>query len=367
MTETEIQQDVQRFTGDFMARVGDAADALLEQLGPTGREQLLRRTLVYDAAVLDIATGPVPPVNLLDMLVFVSLARTLFEQYWLPEVFGDSAGPLAAALRRSEDDLWQRGEKVLDESQRADLRELIATWLREHPGQVRVESVRLSDFSEQAGRAVRGRKATGLLASVRSVTRTADEAVLLGERAVFLAQRAPFLLRLQTRLGAHEITSDGITRARELEPMLTNVAALPPLVSDLSTVAAHALETAKEVRALSVAVRPLLDQVQPLLSERARERGNVTGLEAALDTAHRLSDTSLSLVREVRALAELGGSSALRNVSRGVEGLLRRWLIYLAAAGVGWVALFWGGYYVVMRALARQAAAEAPSASAGRE
>jgi len=58
----------------------------------------LRRLLLYGSSTLDIASGPRPEVNVVDMLVFVSLSRQTLENYWIPKVFGDDGLPLTAAF-----------------------------------------------------------------------------------------------------------------------------------------------------------------------------------------------------------------------------------------------------------------------------
>jgi hypothetical protein len=47
---------------------------------------------------------------------------------------------------------------------------------------------------------------------VKVAARTANQALLLSERALFLVHRLPFLWRLQARLAAREMLSDALTR-----------------------------------------------------------------------------------------------------------------------------------------------------------
>jgi hypothetical protein len=50
----------------------------------------------------------------------------------------------------------------------------------------------------------------GILSSVRTATRAANQALLLSERVLFLVNRMPSLWRLQARLGARELMSDAL-------------------------------------------------------------------------------------------------------------------------------------------------------------
>src|SRR5262245_34456082 len=83
MTQAELQQELERFTGEFMSRMSETSEALYEQSGPKERENILRLVLLYDSSVLDIATDARPEVGLLDMVVFVGLVRGVFERHWL--------------------------------------------------------------------------------------------------------------------------------------------------------------------------------------------------------------------------------------------------------------------------------------------
>jgi hypothetical protein len=75
VSQAELLEDVQRFTSDFMLRIADRATPLEESPSAVVREAALRRVLVYESMALDIASGPLPELNLVDMLVFVSLSR----------------------------------------------------------------------------------------------------------------------------------------------------------------------------------------------------------------------------------------------------------------------------------------------------
>src|SRR5688572_28625956 len=85
VNEVELQQDVQRFTARLMASTHNAAYPISQSFDPAQRMEALRLLLVWQSSALDITMGPVPAVNLLDMIVFVSLSRSVFDRYWLPE------------------------------------------------------------------------------------------------------------------------------------------------------------------------------------------------------------------------------------------------------------------------------------------
>jgi hypothetical protein len=167
------------------------------------------KNLLYVSAAMEIASGQYPEINLLDMVVFVRLARTVLERHWIPRLYGDEGAPLAEVFARSDAELRDVAARALTADQRQQLDQVIDTWLAENPSQLRVEGIRLADFSRAAGDAAdRASRARGLLASVKSATQTANLALQLSERGLFLVQRLPFLWRLQVRVAAREMTSD---------------------------------------------------------------------------------------------------------------------------------------------------------------
>jgi hypothetical protein len=215
--EFELQQELQRFTTQFTDRITQATELLDRSSRPAARDEALRKNLLYVSSAIEIASGPFPEINLLDMVVFVRLSRTVLQRHWIPELYGERGADLAEVFARSEQELSELTARALSPAHRQQLASLVEAWLAENPGQVRVEGIRLADFSAAAGSAAaeRAGQARGLLASVKSATRTANQALLLSERGLFLFHRLPFLWRLQARLGAREILDDALVRLTE--------------------------------------------------------------------------------------------------------------------------------------------------------
>jgi hypothetical protein len=214
MQDIELQQLVQRQASQFCERITQALAPLGESSHRVVSDTAMGETLLYVSSAIDIATGPLPEVNLIDLAVFLRLCREVVERHWIPHVYGEPGAAVAAAFSKSEDDLWRAAEPVVHEAQRHELESLIAEWRAENADQIRVEGVRLDDFVQHAGAAARRRqeRTKGLLSSVKSATRAADQARLLAERGIFLLNRLPFLWRLQARMTAREIVSDMVSR-----------------------------------------------------------------------------------------------------------------------------------------------------------
>jgi hypothetical protein len=212
-SDVQLQHELQRFTTQFADRVTQATEALEQSTSHKARAEALRKNLLYVSAAMEIATGQFPEVNLLDMVVFIHLSRSVLERHWVPELYGEDASELVEVFARSQEELSEVAARVLTTEQRALLKRIIDDWLAENPSQVRVEGIRLTHFAEAAGgAALRTTEAKGLLSSVTSATRTANQALLLSERGLFLLQRLPFLWRLQARIGAREMLGDTMTQ-----------------------------------------------------------------------------------------------------------------------------------------------------------
>lgn len=350
VSQAELQEDLQRLTGTFLDRISQAAMSLEGPDVPqAASDQALRMSLVYMASALDIATEPLPEIAVLDMIVFLRLARDALADHWIPNVYGERGRPFLEAFTRTEEQAWAVADKVLTEAQKERLVERIEAWKRENPGQVRVEAVRLTDFSRRAGAVAGAREevATGLLASVKGATATADEALLLAERGLFLANRMPFLLRMHMRLASRQILGDAMATLASTESLVTSLEGLGPLVAPLPALAETGAEAAHEARLLVGEVKPLVP------SPEAAE-----DIQHALDTANELTENTLALLKEVRDTTEGPESPAARLAARA-DAALARLIGYLVLLGAAWTVLFWGGYVLAKRAV--RPPAERPS------
>lgn len=357
--QEELQESVERFAGVFVERLVQAGEEYLRTAEPprATREQAMRQVLLYATALYDIATGSHPEVNLLDLIAFTDLAGATLEEHWVPEVFGEAAWPLQAAFARSAEELEGLAEPVLGPARLAQVHRLAREWRAENPEHVRVESVRLFSFAVTTGQVAgeRARQASGLLASVRAMTRSADQALLLGERAVFLAQRMPFLLRLHVRVGLHQLVSDGLLALDRLTP--ERLSSFEPLFGDATSVASSAGQVAGDARALVEALRPLLeapraDEERLRVERLVREAGHLAG-----ETREVLGEVD-RLERTVSAADDLvARTTTLLHEARTDAG---RWFGLAAALGALLLALFWGGY-VVARRLTGDRARERPA------
>lgn len=342
MNQAELQQALQRVAAQFQSRIGQISmdshrDASVEQ-----QDLILRQALLYQSSSLDIATGPEPEVNLLDMVVFARLSAATLKSYWTSQRLGDASRAFSDAFEGLERDVRPLVVRVLSPEQRALLQRLIDGWLAQNPDQRVVEGIRLVSFGRVAGEAAdeRGNAARGLLSSVKSATQAADRALLLAERALFLSQRVPFLLRAHARLGAREVMGDTRVLVDDMDALLQHSAELRPMISETSALLGRLADVTERVRMMSRELDPML--------ERAIELANDDQLEKHLSTADLLSGRTLSILTQLERL-QRSNAGSLAQLTLELDGVVCRWIAYLALAGAGSVLLYWVCYYVVKR------------------
>ncbi len=346
MNQIQIQESLQRFVGVFMDRILQAAEPLMsETTPPKVRTAAMRQVLLYSSSSIDIATGRFPELNILDMLVFVDLSGGVARDYWVPDVYGEEGRPLLAAFARCKEDLDLVAEEVLQPGQVTKVHGLVEEWRRKNPTQRRVEQLRPFAFAATVGRLETGseREASGIIDSVRAATVSADQAVLMAERAMFLSQRMPFLVRFHARLALQELIRDGLATLGS-EHVLDEVKDLRPIINDASNLAAAASQAAKDSQALLEVVRPLLE----------RGEGEELRAEKLVASANRLVGESHDELRELasldRTVSSAEGLLDRANVLlHDVQGQGLSGLGYLAVLGAFLVSLFWGGYVVAHR------------------
>ena len=149
----ELQQELERFTTRFMGRITQAMTTLQDSARPGVRDEGAKKALVDISSAIEIATGAYPRVNLLDMVVFIRLSRTVLENHWIPRIYGEEGGELVEAFVKSEQELSHIAERALPAAQRQQLAELVEAWLASNPAHTQVAGIRLADFSTAAGHA----------------------------------------------------------------------------------------------------------------------------------------------------------------------------------------------------------------------
>ena len=274
ITREELRHEIMRFASQSAERVDDAYFKLEEHFQtPKARRAALENGAAYVQSSLDIAIGPDPEVNLLDMVVLVTLTRIVVEEYWVPQVFGDEAKILVEVFRRKEADIWSIAGRVLTPQQQKELRFLIKKWRKRNPDQVFVEAARFGDFAGIVGESelAKAQQGGGFL-GIKGATREVSEARLLAERAMFYAQRVPWIARSMTRLMLFDVAqtpeikqviSDTATLAKAMNQTAKMTEELPELIAEQrTTTIAEVSKVVAEQRTATIAeVSKMLEQV----------------------------------------------------------------------------------------------------------
>lgn len=208
----ELQEQLLRFSDNFVSATLASAEKLRRDGQPIGRTELLSIKLILASDALAVATGANALADLVDMVVLTTGARIRVEDYWRPKIYGDSALPMLEALRARESQIWKLAKTVLNPAQQAELHTAIEHWRKEkgsEPGSLSAfASVGLVAEITRAGRQQASTLPSSVfalldidpLAGLDPATRELAQTRLFAERAVYLGQRMPQLIEWQMEL-----------------------------------------------------------------------------------------------------------------------------------------------------------------------
>lgn len=332
VSEAELQDDLLRFESQFNAAIQDADRDLEASSDPSIRYRAALNRLIYNTNSLGIATGPSPEANLLDMVTFIELSRDVLERYWIPKVFGRSGMELDQAFRQSAEHVWGIADKVLGPQQKQILQNFIRNWREKHPDQVNVETVRLSAFSYERDLAPNEQKEIGgLFASVQQATEAADSARLFAERALYYAERAPTLLRLQTKLGTHEIMNEIGLSLTELPLPNVKKGEIADLLKELQ-------KTLRITQSTLVDANDTVKSVSHLFEQQA---GRPDIVQKSTDTLIQLTTLLREWNQTITSSRYQNGVSQMAGIASTFEQNSNRFVTRIAKLGAGLIVLFW--------------------------
>ncbi len=316
-----LQAELMRFEGRFTARLVAAFAPLRASDDLKVRLRAAEDELRFLSSVLDIAASAHPEVNVVDMVALVSLGRDAMMRRWDVPTYGDHSRAIDRCFERSLDDISTLARGVASSDVEAEVQQLLEGWRAENPDLLQVESVRLSTYVAER-EATMAKRAPVVFRLMHQAAHTADDAVLLGERALYAAQRLPFLVRKQAQVGGTELFVDLMRNLQSIELPLT--AANAPVILDVLGKLRDAVASSeKPLGSMAAMVRS--DALRPLAAESGVLVDRITGL-----------------VHELAAdLGEGRGSDAaveLRSLGRGFERSLDR-LLFKTVLGCSGIAL----------------------------
>jgi hypothetical protein len=207
-TQQEVQAELMAFADRYFAAALESAK-ILESVAatPESRYTAASARVAALVTVTDIAASPNPGGALLDMTVFVTLRRMVWDDYWIPEVYGDVGLPVHDILLELEGDIWAIAAGVYSPDQLAELRELIDEWRSKHPDVRAVDFVRLAKLGDarRVQTLIDAGRPGGMLAPVKEANRELSEMRLLAERVTFMATRLQLLVSLQLEMALAKV------------------------------------------------------------------------------------------------------------------------------------------------------------------
>lgn len=290
ITQEEIGAVVTSFAGQLLGFAGQLTDELKRgATSPQNRAAVVRLQLDYLNAIVNIAIGPEPELNLVDMIVLVTLMRITLEDYWIPEVFRGRGEMLLEAVREIETDIWTAAPLVLKEKQQETLRDLILDWREENPDQYLISRIRFTDLARAKRTAAKKEQTySGFLAELKMASKAIDEFTLVAQQLLVAMRVLPTVAALEAELSVYDIMSQ------------TQVRQLLQDTGSLATVSERLVKQMEELPGWISAERQQL--LQDLASEEKRLRGLLTEVRQTMAEGGELISLANTTVNSVDSL-----------------------------------------------------------------
>lgn len=355
MTRLQLQYEVMRFTSRLTNSVQQGT---LQIIAASDNNETRRAAVALEHDLvtnsIEIAIGTNPVVNLVDMVVFVTLARESLQNYWVPEVFGADGQDLLEAFVKMEKEIWIISGQLLAPEYQQELRDMIHNWQDEHPDQVLTNQVRLGSLTGLMADSYFKDidNPSFLLPEVHTANQALHEMQHLSERILFYLQRVPYItsteveMSLQNSLAYPEIRQllSDITRftaSAERISLLTEQ--LPvivaterqALIDDLARESQKLGRLSSEIRQTLVVADDVADSInQAVLSFESLSRTLLSNpdkqpfiIKDYLATAKQMDLTAQQLNRLLNTLHTVTGQNNLAQRLQLFEQIYRSMLI----------------------------------------
>ena len=145
----KLQSQLFAFADKYMSAIAQETTEVQRQ-DPGNPELRLRMhslKLLITASVQELAVSPNPESTLLDMIVFATLHRMIFNEVGSRKIYGEKFESIAMVLQTLESEIWHIASGYLDDTELTELRELILDWRSRNPDLKVVAYIRFSDFA----------------------------------------------------------------------------------------------------------------------------------------------------------------------------------------------------------------------------
>jgi hypothetical protein len=311
LTADQIQSQIMGFADTYLAYIRQAVEQVMSgDITPPERSAVYRAQLNTVYAAITIASSPNSLVAVMDMVVLVTLGRMVTEEYWIPEVYGARGLPVLKAMQTAEAEIWELAEQVMWPEQQQELREIIDRWWADHPGQIVISTIRLSELG-QYRRQVRetgGKQRSSVfsffyvdpLANLDPATREIKKTRELTERVFYYSERVPLLLNWMMRSLYYDLAA-----AAEMQQLMANADQVAGAFEGLPDVIAQERDAAVAQIAKNLAVEReqainqfmdgLTDQrealKEDLAAEEERLQGALAEMKRTIDAGTELSSS----------------------------------------------------------------------------
>jgi hypothetical protein len=311
-TQQQVQSELMAFADRYFAANLDVAKILERTLEtPESRYTAAAARLVALVATTDIAASPNPGAALLDMAVFVTLRRMVWEEYWMPEVYAEAGLPVLDVVHELEDDIWGIAAGVYSPDQLAELRGLIDDWRSRHPDTLAVDYVRLTELGDarRVQDLIDAGRPGGMLAPVKEANRELEQMRLLAERLAFMATRMQLMISLQVEMATAKLATQPEVR-QLLEDSRSFAEVSDRFAEAFATLVADLPEERRS--AIDQILKGLGEEREQILTELTAEDGGVRPtlgdfrdtFDAGRQLAETLNEAVISMDRLVERMLE---------------------------------------------------------------
>ncbi len=261
-----LQAALMDFADTFASKYTSATFILMEQEPGPERVYASRTKFFSLMSAFDIASGRHPEIGVVNMVVLVTLTRITWEEYWQPNVYGNSAQMLIETLRQLEEDIWRLAARILTPEQSKRLRALIYEWREKNPNRRNVTFVRLNGILDELGKYSvfqEEMQPGGLFAPVREATQAVDEIRFFSERAMYLLSRMQAALSLQIEMVYHDLATEG-----EVSQLLSDITGFRETVERLPAhISAERENLMRDLESQERTIRNVVGDIREMVRE----------------------------------------------------------------------------------------------------
>jgi hypothetical protein len=339
ITVDELDQITKSFADRYVMLLANACDGIKQAArSPEQNRNAHRLKLAGATAAYDVATGPDPIRQLVDLAVVVELEKIVWvDEGQAARFFGaDLSGGLCDALADAQEEIWALCTRAMEPDEIQALQAAVRAWRRANPGLEWIANIRFDAVAAEPDSPFPDEMLGTLSAPSGAITDSVGQARLLGQRTFYYLKRFPILLDWQSEaILEHALAVPESARlVQGLDSVLESAAGLlarldqlaspsvagdgaevDPKLREIHLLLSEARELALSAREAAAAFAELLPRppaVEPSdpSHEAAAERqtppfdiNEYTAASAQIAQAMREATT---LIRETRSLAESG-------------------------------------------------------------